>query len=163
MYDFFSKNICAVGNNDLFLHRISTIELWCNGNTTDSGSVILGSNPGSSTNSRFSEGGCFYFSVTPWNRTGEKEGSKRGGNREMGRMPKQNRSSLPSKRIDRPNGRDFIHPIRSERHIPKIKERRTDFPPEKAEKGHSDWNFLLTLATHSQSPSKTSRTAFATR
>ena len=26
------------------------IELWCNGNTADFGSVILGSNPGSSTN-----------------------------------------------------------------------------------------------------------------
>ncbi len=35
------------------MHRQTTtnvlIELWCNGNTTDSGPVILGSNPGSST------------------------------------------------------------------------------------------------------------------
>ena len=27
----------------------TNIELWCNGNTADFGSVILGSNPGSST------------------------------------------------------------------------------------------------------------------
>ena len=26
----------------------SIIELWCNGNTTDSGPVVLGSNPGNS-------------------------------------------------------------------------------------------------------------------
>ena len=33
----------------LLLHHQNVIELWCNGNTTDSGPVILGSNPGSST------------------------------------------------------------------------------------------------------------------
>ena len=31
------------------LFRNKIIELWCNGNTADFGSVILGSNPGSST------------------------------------------------------------------------------------------------------------------
>ena len=31
------------------MHHQNVIELWCNGNTTDSGPVILGSNPGSST------------------------------------------------------------------------------------------------------------------
>ena len=29
------------------LHRQNNNGLWCNGNTTDSGPVILGSNPGS--------------------------------------------------------------------------------------------------------------------
>ena len=29
------------------LHRQKNNGLWCNGNTTDSGPVILGSNPGS--------------------------------------------------------------------------------------------------------------------
>lgn len=34
----------------LYLHRLrATIELWCNGNTADFGSVILSSNLGSST------------------------------------------------------------------------------------------------------------------
>ena len=36
-------------NKYLLLHHQNVIELWCNGNTTDSGPVILGSNPGSST------------------------------------------------------------------------------------------------------------------
>ncbi len=36
-------------NKVLLLHHQNVIELWCNGNTTDSGPVILGSNPGSST------------------------------------------------------------------------------------------------------------------
>ena len=35
----------------LLLHSQTTIGLWCNGNTTDSGPVILGSNPGSPTES----------------------------------------------------------------------------------------------------------------
>ena len=32
--------------------RGSQFEVWCNGNTTDFGSVILGSSPDTSTNSR---------------------------------------------------------------------------------------------------------------
>ena len=36
-------------NKVLLLHHQNMIELWCNGNTTVSGSVVLGSNPGSST------------------------------------------------------------------------------------------------------------------
>ena len=39
-------------NKVLLLHHQNVIELWCNGNTTDSGPVILGSNPGSSTEKR---------------------------------------------------------------------------------------------------------------
>ncbi len=37
------------------------IELWCNGNTTDSGPVIPGSNPSSSTKKREVIGLSFYF------------------------------------------------------------------------------------------------------
>lgn len=38
-----------MGNKVLLLHHQNVIELWCNGNTTDSGPVIPGSSPGSST------------------------------------------------------------------------------------------------------------------
>ena len=37
-------------------------ELWCNGNTADFGSVVLGSNPGSSTRKeKFRRGKLFLF------------------------------------------------------------------------------------------------------
>ena len=42
--------ILLIKKNRLSLHRLrATIELWCNGNTADFGSVILSSNLGSST------------------------------------------------------------------------------------------------------------------
>ena len=44
------QNCLEVIKKAVSLHRFSkVIELWCNGNTADFGSVILGSNPGSST------------------------------------------------------------------------------------------------------------------
>ena len=39
----------------------TNIGLWCNGNTTDSGPVILGSNPGSPTKSGLLFEDCFFF------------------------------------------------------------------------------------------------------
>lgn len=48
-YEFFSENLLQLKNKVLLLHYQNNSELWCNGNTTDSGPVILGSNPGSST------------------------------------------------------------------------------------------------------------------
>ncbi len=41
----YRKNICFKTQNFLSL-RLEKIVLWCNGSTTDSGSVCLGSNPG---------------------------------------------------------------------------------------------------------------------
>ena len=52
MYEIFSGFFFAFANKVLLLHHRKDIELWCNGNTTDSGPVILGSNPGSSTEKR---------------------------------------------------------------------------------------------------------------
>ena len=53
-------------NKVLLLHHQNVIELWCNGNTTDSGPVILGSNPGSSTrNPRPFKVADFRFSLRP--------------------------------------------------------------------------------------------------
>ena len=43
------------------MHRQNDTELWCNGNTTDSGPVILGSNPGSSTNPTDSRWGFRFY------------------------------------------------------------------------------------------------------
>ena len=37
------------------------IELWCNGNTADFGSVVLGSSPGSSTHKRLLKGSLFFL------------------------------------------------------------------------------------------------------
>ena len=37
------------------------IELWCNGNTADFGSVVLGSSPGSSTHKRDYFGNLFFL------------------------------------------------------------------------------------------------------
>ncbi len=53
----------------LLQRQITTtgIELWCNGNTTDSGPVIPGSNPGSSTK-RLRLRGRFFLRRTPCNR-----------------------------------------------------------------------------------------------
>ena len=54
--EFREKNTrnCFGLSNSLYLcnrkTEIITIGLWCNGNTTDSGPVIPGSNPGSPTN-----------------------------------------------------------------------------------------------------------------
>ena len=52
MYEIFSEFSLQLKNKVLLLHHQNVIELWCNGNTTDSGPVILGSNPGSSTEKR---------------------------------------------------------------------------------------------------------------
>ncbi len=56
---FFSKKnrfYLAIGIKAVYLHRLSQrvfvmtlIGVWCNGNTTDSGPVIPGSNPGTPT------------------------------------------------------------------------------------------------------------------
>ena len=51
-----------IKNIVLLLHRQNkAIGLWCNGNTTDSGPVILGSNPGSPTKTIFFGGSFFCF------------------------------------------------------------------------------------------------------
>ena len=47
-------------NKVLLLHHQNVIELWCNGNTTDSGPVILGSNPGSSTRKTAPKSGAVF-------------------------------------------------------------------------------------------------------
>ena len=50
MRENFGKNFCFFNFIRIFAPAwMSTIEPWCNGNTADFGSVILGSNPGSST------------------------------------------------------------------------------------------------------------------
>ncbi len=49
MYKFFLRFSLQLRNKILLLHHQNITELWCNGNTTDSGPVIPGSNPGSST------------------------------------------------------------------------------------------------------------------
>ena len=51
-------------NKVLLLHHQNVIELWCNGNTTDSGPVILGSNPGSSTEKARKSPRFFHSSST---------------------------------------------------------------------------------------------------
>ena len=43
-----NKNICFTKKSCTFASHLS-IGLWCNGNTTDSGPVILGSSPSSPT------------------------------------------------------------------------------------------------------------------
>ena len=49
-YNLFCEKTCSKENLAVNLHPQSeTIELWCNGNTTDSGPVFPGSSPGSST------------------------------------------------------------------------------------------------------------------
>ncbi len=50
-FAFFIKSIWIVPKLTLSLPSLSSnrIELWCNGNTADFGSVVPGSNPGSST------------------------------------------------------------------------------------------------------------------
>ena len=45
-YKFFSEFSLQLKNKVLLLHHQNVIELWCNGNTTDSGPVIPGSSPG---------------------------------------------------------------------------------------------------------------------
>ena len=44
-----------------------TDELWCNGSTTDSDSVCLGSNPGSSTKVPLLRGAFFVMGGAWWN------------------------------------------------------------------------------------------------
>ena len=46
------KNFAKAKNKFYFCTRKRKIGLWCNGNTTDSGPVIPGSNPGSPTRRR---------------------------------------------------------------------------------------------------------------
>ena len=45
------KNFVAYGKNTTFAPANETIGVWCNGNTTDSGPVILGSSPSTPTKS----------------------------------------------------------------------------------------------------------------
>ena len=49
---FFSQFSLQKQKFAIHLHSQSAIGLWCNGNTTDSGPVILGSNPGSPTQAK---------------------------------------------------------------------------------------------------------------
>ena len=58
---FFEISILCRTFVPAFEHRI---ELWCNGNTTDSGPVILGSNPGSSTEKARKSPRFFHSSST---------------------------------------------------------------------------------------------------
>ena len=51
-YKFFAKIFAKPKNKFYFCTRKRKIGLWCNGNTTDSGPVIPGSNPGSPTRRR---------------------------------------------------------------------------------------------------------------
>ena len=54
--------ILLIKKNRLSLHRLrATIELWCNGNTADFGSVILSSNLGGSTIKVQQESSCWIF------------------------------------------------------------------------------------------------------
>ena len=58
----FSLFSLQIKNIVLLLHRQNkAIGLWCNGNTTDSGPVILGSNPGSPTETIFFGRSFFCF------------------------------------------------------------------------------------------------------
>ena len=60
----FSLFSLQIKNIVLLLHRQNkAIGLWCNGNTTDSGPVILGSNPGSPTKTIFFGRSFFLFYV----------------------------------------------------------------------------------------------------
>ena len=43
------------------LQRKTSIGIWCNGNTTDSGPVILGSSPSIPTSQRISFRGAFFI------------------------------------------------------------------------------------------------------
>ena len=53
--------ILLIKKNRLSLHRLrATIELWCNGNTADFGSVILSSNLGSSTTRKLTHSVSFF-------------------------------------------------------------------------------------------------------
>lgn len=53
--------ILLIKKNRLSLHRLrATIELWCNGNTADFGSVILSSNLGSSTTKKLTHSVSFF-------------------------------------------------------------------------------------------------------
>ena len=53
--------ILLIKKNRLSLHRLrATIELWCNGNTADFGSVILSSNLGSSTTKKLTYSVSFF-------------------------------------------------------------------------------------------------------
>ena len=46
----FDKNFVSLKKVSIFATAYEQrIELWCNGNTADFGSVVLGSSPGSST------------------------------------------------------------------------------------------------------------------
>ena len=61
---FFPDFSLHLQNKVLLLHHQNVIELWCNGNTTDSGPVILGSNPGSSTEKARKSPRFFHSSST---------------------------------------------------------------------------------------------------
>ena len=63
----FSLFSLQIKNIVLLLHRQNkVIGLWCNGNTTDSGPVILGSNPGSPTKTTLIRGSFFLFLSLLW-------------------------------------------------------------------------------------------------
>ena len=61
--NFFRIFLWICKNKFYFCTVERDIELWCNGNTTDSGPVIPGSNPGSSTEKPHSNGAAFSISV----------------------------------------------------------------------------------------------------
>ena len=59
---YFPKTIVVSEKSYIFAtayeHRI---ELWCNGNTADFGSVVLGSSPGSSTHKKKTTSVVFFL------------------------------------------------------------------------------------------------------
>jgi hypothetical protein len=76
--NFFEKNILRVFaciKNVVSLQRQNKNNgLWCNGNTTDSGPVILGSNPGSPAIKKEYINRCVPFLVNGCFQTGARQG-----------------------------------------------------------------------------------------
>ena len=60
-------NFALENKRDGFFHVFESIGIWCNGNTTDSGPVILGSSPSIPTTvwASSNEGDAFLFIYIP--------------------------------------------------------------------------------------------------
>ena len=54
-------NFALENKRDGFFHVFESIGIWCNGNTTDSGPVILGSSPSIPTTKRLQDAVSFWF------------------------------------------------------------------------------------------------------
>ncbi len=76
--NFFEKNIprvfACIKNVVSLQHQNKNNGLWCNGNTTDSGPVILGSNPGSPAIKKEYINRCVPFLVNGCFQTGARQG-----------------------------------------------------------------------------------------